>query len=182
MSSSFLDQLPLETIINILLHLPDAPSILKCRRINRTFRECIDPSLAIQYAVKLDAYGYEDCPVKRNSQTIWNTSDRLSSLDSVVTSFANLDWQSSYTLHLPRVLNVCDFAQGHYVGVRQEDSHFVIFCVRFSSRLLGTDGWTRDLCVVDFKIHSMVMDPSQDLLLVLEMLVAKSTLPPSLGL
>jgi hypothetical protein len=119
----------------------------------------VDDTAALQYRIALHSSGMVDGPPSRLS-----TSERLSLLRSYETSWKNLDWNTHTSLPVPEG-SLWELYGNVWAHSRGNDA---IFLVQIPSRLrdIPLRRWTIKL---DFPLLDFGMDPSQDLLVAVEM-------------
>ena len=164
MIPSSLDRCPNEIIVHIFWLIADAPSTLSCRLLNRRYKGCIDTSSLLQYAIRLDAWGYEDHPVHHTSTH--SISGRQKALEAHMKSWATLDWEEHH-ISIPRP-EAYNLTQGHLITVNKPARN-TLTCVELPSRLLNRAARVRRLPhVFNFPVETIIADPSQDLLIGVE--------------
>ena len=156
---------PNEILLQIFWLLVDAASTLKCRQLNTRCRNLIDSSSTLQYAIKLDAWDYEDVPTSSSSLTI---TDRLAKLDDHVRSWSRLDTPKPHHITIPN-FGAYDLSQGTLLFVnRGVPSTFTR--IDLPSRLWDKPGHVQPLPhTFSFPILDFAFDMSQDLLIVLQL-------------
>jgi hypothetical protein len=119
----------------------------------------VDDTAALQYRIALHSSGMEDGPPSRLS-----TSERLSLLRRYETSWKNLDWNPPTSLPVPEG-SLWELYGNVWAHSRGNDA---ISFVQIPSRLrdIPLRQWTIRL---DFPMRDFSMDPSQDLLVAIEM-------------
>lgn len=159
---------PTEILWKIFLELrPDYASLLRCRATCRRFKDIVDSSIPLQLGVRLDAWGYTlptSSPTQRSNNSI-PLPDLLKKLEDHVEAWRTLDWEESrqpindlYHLH--------DFAHGYFVYCNEQNGSSIV-CVQLPSRVMGTE--TRTYTInVDFVIFDLAIDPTQNLLVTIE--------------
>ena len=119
----------------------------------------VDITDTLQYQIALHSSGMVDGP-----PSIQGTSERLSLLRSYETSWKNLDWNTTTSLPVPegRLWELYGNFWAHSKG------NDAIFFVQIPSRLrdVALRQWTIDF---DFQLRDFGIDPSQDLLVAIEM-------------
>lgn len=119
----------------------------------------VDDTATLQYRIALYSSGMVDGPPSR-----LGASERLSLLRSYETSWKNLDWNTHISLPVPEgsLWELYGNVWAHSKGKN------AIFFVQIPSRLRGIPlrQWTIGL---GFSIRDFGMDPSQDLLVAIEM-------------
>lgn len=159
---------PTELLWKIFLELrPDYVSLLQCRAICRRFKDSVDSSLQLQLGLRLDAWGYTlpSSPLPNKSNSI-PLSDLLQKLEDHVEAWRTLDWEESRQPIIDSI-KVFDFAQGYFVAVSKSDPSNLI-CVQLPSRVMGTQARTYTIENVGFTVDGLAVDPSQNLLVLLE--------------
>lgn len=118
----------------------------------------VDDTVALQYRIALHSSGMVDGPPSQLS-----TSERLNLLRSYETSWKNLDWNTHTSLPVPEG-SLWELYGNVWAHSKGSDS---IFFVQIPSRLRDVPlrQWT---IVLDFSLRDFGMDPSQDLLVVIE--------------
>lgn len=168
MASSEFSDCPNEILLQIFWLLVDAVSTLKCRQLNTRCRNLIDSSSTLQYAIKLDAWDYEDVPTSSSPLAI---TDRLTKLDEHIRSWSRLD--SPQTHHLNEVphFDAYNLSQGTLLCLNRNLPN-TFNCISFPSRLRDKPEHMRPLPhAFPFPILEFAFDLSQDLLVVLELWV-----------
>jgi hypothetical protein len=119
----------------------------------------VDDTAALQYRIALHLSGMVDGPPSPLS-----TSERLSLLRSYETSWKNLDWNTHISLPVPDG-SLWELYGNVWARSKGNDA---IFLVQIPSRLrdIPLRQWTVRL---DFPMQDFGMDPSQDLLVAIEM-------------
>jgi hypothetical protein len=121
------------------------------------FENVIKNSVALQYAIELDIYGYEDGPYSDRAPK--DVSTRLHKLRQHVDAWNNLDWVESrvsipnLALHLIR--------KGMYISLGQDAS---VTCIQLPSRIRDLPLRTWTLHNIGLSIQKMAADPQSDLL------------------
>lgn len=162
MAQRWFELCPDEILLSIFLLLPDAQTMLGCRLLNKRCRECIDSSTRLQYEIRLDAWGYEDVGPS-NSDGV-SVAERMKRLEEHIIAWSTLDWhETSIVLPKPGVRHI---SQGVWVAVPLSLRN-TLMCIDLPSRLWGRPCATRNLSF-SFPIRDFVVDPSQDLLILLE--------------
>lgn len=153
---------PVELLWQIFLALrPDFKSILICRAVCRQFQESVDSSVEIQLALRLDAWDYVETGSLETPP-----SHLLQILEAHVEAWRTLNWTES-RLDIPYGA-AYDLAQGFYVAVDNSNMHDIT-CVRLPSRTSHSEVHVHTLPNVGFTIYDVTIDPSQDLVVLLEM-------------
>lgn len=162
--TEWFDVSPAEILLNIFQLLPDARTTLKCRLLNKRCRECIDSCSRLQYTIKLDAWGYEDLGASTSYRSL---VDRKNKLEDHVNVWNSLDWtREDITIPKPAAYNLF---QGVWISVNRSLPN-TITCVEFPSRVWPHTSTTRHQSF-SYPIRDLVIDPSQDLLILLELWV-----------
>lgn len=120
----------------------------------------IDESLLLQYIIRLYICGYQDDVGTLPTQS--TTSHRLEELIRHTDAWHNLDWTESRLLVPPP--EIYDLSDGLYAAITDR----VITCVQLPSRISGTEARTWSF-ENDFSPVEIALDPSQDLLVLVEM-------------
>jgi hypothetical protein len=135
-------------------------------QVNSFFKSLIDESTTFQYRIALLASGMVDGPPGNLA-----TSERLELLRRYEAAWTNVEWSEHYTIPYPQG-GACEFygnVWGHSQGRSRGHSggSDAIDFVRFPSRLRGISlrQWTLRF---DFEVQDFSMDPSQDLLVMIE--------------
>jgi hypothetical protein len=84
---------PTEVLCDIFLQLQDGLSILNCRYVCRHFKDVIDSSVALQYAIKLDLWEYEDIINGENAHI--GAAECLARLVSPSLDTSSANWRDS---------------------------------------------------------------------------------------
>jgi len=155
---SSLSALPMELVIDILSAL-DFRSLLTCRRVCRLFHMLVHDCTALQYCIELAVAGMEDGPPSSVS-----AAERLNRLRQYKAAWDSLKWVRDETIDMSGhlwelyggVLAQYD-SVGQSLNFRQlpSDSRG-IECQVWSVEILGT------------RLRDFAMDPSQDLLVLIE--------------
>ena len=165
MAFSEFSDCPNEILLQIFSFLADPASALKCRQLNTRCRDLIDSSSALQYAIKLDAWGYEDVATSSSPLAI---TDRLAKLDEHVRSWSRLDSPQPRHIAIPN-FGAYDLSQGTLLCV---NSGFPSTFTRIDlpSRLWDKPEHVQPLPhTFSFVILDFAFDVSQDLLIVLQL-------------
>lgn len=119
----------------------------------------VDDTAALQYRIALHSSGLVDGPPSRLS-----TTERLSLLRSYETSWKNLDWNTHISLPVPEG-SLWELYGNVWAHSRGNNS---IFFVQIPSRLrdIPLRQWTIRL---DYPLRDFGIDPSQDLLVAIEL-------------
>lgn len=165
MPTSRFSNCPNELLLQIFSLIIDAPSTLKCRLLNTRCRDIIDSSSALQYAIKLDAWGYENIPTSSPQLT---SSDRLNKLAAHVQSWARLDSSEQHHITIPAP-GAYDLSQGIFLTANLNPQG-TFTRVDLPSHLWGKPNHVQTLPhAFPFAIPDFAFDLSQDLLIVLEL-------------
>lgn len=163
---------PAEVIWEILRELiPDYKSLLRCRLACRQFRTIIDSSVQLQLELKLEAYGYKlsSPPFPPQKSPSISSTDLLKKLDTHIEAWRTLNWEETKQ-SLTDCSHIYNFAHGYFVSVRK-GNYASIICMQLPSRLMGTEMRIFTIEDVGFVVCNLAIDPSQDLLVLLEMYV-----------
>lgn len=153
---------PVEILWQIFLALrPDFKSTLTCRTVCRRFCESVDSSVQVQLALRLDVWDY----MEANSEKL-SPSHLLQRLEAHVEAWRTLNW-TECRLDIPYGA-AYDLVQGFYVAVDAGTMQDVT-CVRLPSQTSRSETRVHTLPNVGFAIHDVTIDPSQDLVVLLEM-------------
>ncbi|KAI0257677.1 hypothetical protein BJV78DRAFT_1164288 [Lactifluus subvellereus] len=149
--------LPIELTIQVLEAL-DPLSLVNCRRTSRLFKSLIDETTTLQYRIALYASGMVDGPPGQLSSL-----ERLNLLRSYEASWKNVDWSEHTSIPLPG--GIWELYGNVWAHGRGDNG---INCIQLPSRLRGISmrQWTLEF---DFTLRDFGMDPSQDLLVTIEM-------------
>lgn len=159
---------PLEILWKIFLELvPDAQAIRTCRLVCRTFLQGIDSSLQLRIFLKCDAWGYRQPSFRKDGRSL-NLSEFSEKLDAHVRSWGDLDWQESH-VRIPSPGAAYALSQGVFASVSFHSELSSVTCVTLPSRIMGTEAAVHTLDDVGFPVKDLVIDPSQDLLILLEL-------------
>lgn len=161
---------PTELLCKIFLHVPDPLSILSCRAVCSQFRAVIDGSIEVQYQIKLLVSGYDDNTTL--SLRSISTRERLVRLEKHIASWASQsDWEETHISHLP-LFRVHAYSQGIMAQVENFPTsllHPTITITRFASPLQNVTYSVRSIQMDQLQsLSSVTIDPSQDLLVLVE--------------
>jgi hypothetical protein len=135
-------------------------------KVSRSFKESIENSVLLQYAIKLAICGYEDGPSISGPLSV--TSERLQRLQTHIDAWRHLDWAEE-RIKLPQS-RVYDIFGGVYASV--EHAHpSSLNIVELPSRIRRTPLHQRSFANVGFFINNFAIDPEQDLLVLVEVWV-----------
>lgn len=166
---------PLEILWKIFLELvPDAQAIRTCRLVCRTFFQGVESSLQLRIFLKCNAWGYRQPSFGTNRESI-NMLEFSEKLDLHVRSWGDLDWHESH-VRIPSPGAAYALSQGVFASVSFQSELSSVTCVTLPSRIMGTTAAIHTLEDVGFPVKDLVLDPSQDLLILLEMYAILKTL------
>jgi hypothetical protein len=157
------DAIPVEVLVLILLSVSPPVLLVHCRLISKRFKDCIDGSLSLQYAIRLVAYGYEPVPDYRGDLS---TSACLELLENHVRPWAMLEYEQ-HNFMVPTARS-WSLAQGVYANIDNTALRDTICILHLPSRHPANDAIPRQRVVespVDYSSNDIVIDPSQDLLI-----------------
>lgn len=166
---------PVEIIVKIFLKIGKASSMLALRSVNRFLAEIFDGSDILKYQVKLLAWGYESVEdLSQDSRSTgtggMSTGDRIENLDRVMKNFASLDWKESA---FKTSDSFCDYHLSHgLLSFTLNPTLKEFRVVELPSRTRGTGLVVRTKARLPFRIGEMSMDPTQDLVVFVEMYVS----------
>ena len=166
MEQAYLDSCPDELLVHIFWFTVDSLSTLNCRLLSRRYRDCIDASSLLQYAIRLDAWGYEDGG--SGNSLVHSIFDRQKALETHIKSWATLDWEEHHvSVPYPETYKL---VQGYLFTIHQTALNTsAVACVDLPSRLLKRATQVRTLPhVFDFPVDTFLVDPSQDILIAIE--------------
>ncbi|KDQ64393.1 hypothetical protein JAAARDRAFT_28021 [Jaapia argillacea MUCL 33604] len=151
--------LPSELIVLILACL-DLQTLLKCKQSCRFLKSLIEENLSLQYKIELSVAGMED---GRNCTL--SVAERLSRLKRLQQSWLELRWSEEQTLvkSSRRVWEIAGGVWGCTTGPRG------LFFAQLPSVLRGISSREWSIQDVGFTIRDFTIDPSQDLLVILEL-------------
>lgn len=98
-------------------------------------------------------------------------SDYSSRLDAHVRSWRNLDWRES-RVQMSSPHDAYTLAQGVFAYASNETldlPRYSITCITLPSRIMDTEAITHTLDDIGFLAKDLAIDPSQDLLVILEL-------------
>jgi hypothetical protein len=137
------------------------PVLILCvLKVCAYFKSAIENSTAMQYAIKLDMYGYKEAPVYSRSPV--NVAARLDKLDRLNTAWNDLDWDQSIVKFPTSPFSI--ISDGILVNVALD----VVTCVQLPSPLRDVPlrMWTLENPVDIDDIDGIAVDASQDLLVI----------------
>jgi len=149
--------IPIELTLRIFTFF-DPAELVDFRRVNSFFKSLIDETITLQYRIALFASGMENGP-----SGVLTTSERLESLRNYEASWKKLEWTEHHTISYPQGLAWALYGN---VWAHSRGSDAIDF-VQLPSRLRGIPirQWTLRF---DFDVGEFSMDPSQDLLVIIE--------------
>ncbi|KAI9445328.1 hypothetical protein H4582DRAFT_909672 [Lactarius indigo] len=149
--------LPTELTLRILSFFGPT-ELVNFRRVNSFFKSLVDETTTLQYRIALFASGMEDGPPGDLS-----TSERLGLLKNYEASWKNLEWNEHTTISSPAG-SLWELYGNVWAHSRGSDA---IEFIQIPSRLRGIPmrQWTLRF---DFALRDFGMDPSQDLLVIIE--------------
>lgn len=166
---------PVEILCTVFLELTSDPSDLSdlraCLSVCRRFRECIKSSLKMQTHLRCHELGYQ---VSGRSPS----PNLLETLNQHVRNWRSLDWEEqSFDIPFDG-----PFALSHGVFVVVSESFPTNFrevkCVTLPSRMRGTAGGIHTLYGVEIEPKDIAIDPSQDLLVLVEEFYVSAAIQP----
>jgi hypothetical protein len=181
------DSLPAEIVVKILKYL-DAHDLLQCQMVGYRIyleyrgteqRYCfpinfgkvckglkgwIDRSSALQYSIRLAMCAYKDGPPATGG-AFSTSAARLEALQEHLTRWKYMDW-AEQRIEIPEADEPCSAAL--VGGVYAVSEGTTITCFELPSRIrqIPLRTWTH---VNTFNARSLTIDPSQDLLVLMEM-------------
>lgn len=131
----------------------------------KAFKEIIEGSVVIQYALELALCGYIDGPATSSGESR-TTLQRLELLRERCRSWKNLGWSTPYSIEVPST-DYFTFRGGVYTCIKRS----TLTCIEFLPAIPQSNGkykqWQYD---VGFTIDGFITDPEQDLLIIAERL------------
>ncbi|KAF9511206.1 hypothetical protein BS47DRAFT_1199696 [Hydnum rufescens UP504] len=167
---------PIELVLEALNNLA-IRDLLRCRRVCKTLKTLIDESIAMQYRVRLALCGYVDGPQSLDG-SFSTTASRLEALEAHINRWRHLDWVES-RITLPQRPEHNSRRPEHLLagGMFFDCDSDVLTCIELPSVVRGSPGRIWSHTDFDFRVHSFVADPGQDLLVLVEMLDWDPSLP-----
>ncbi|KAI0372456.1 hypothetical protein BV20DRAFT_940120 [Pilatotrama ljubarskyi] len=150
--------LPPELLASILLEL-DLRSLVRCRRVCILLKDIIDQDVRVQYQIELAAAGMEDGP-----PSTLTAADRLRMLKARQEAWDRLAWTSREEVAMARG-GVWELYGG--VLAQAEGTRTLVF-KQLPSATRGIEGREWRIEDVGVDIRDFGMDPSQDLLVIME--------------
>jgi hypothetical protein len=126
----------------------------------KTWKDYIDQSSATQYAIRLTKHGYKDGP-RAQDAPYSSTASRLKALEDHINRWKSLDWiEERIRLHDESSASAKVQLVG---GVLARSNFTTITCIELPSRIRQTPlrTWIHQN---DFQIAFFTIDPTQDLL------------------
>ncbi|KAF9505942.1 hypothetical protein BS47DRAFT_1489590 [Hydnum rufescens UP504] len=154
---------PVEILLNVFKYL-DGRDLARCMRVSKTWKYYIDESSATQYAIRLTKHGYKDSP-RAQDGPYSSTASRLKAFEDHIKRWGSLDWIEE-RIRLPEKSLPWKELAGGILAFSHCKS---ITCIKLPSRICQSPlrTWTHKS---DFEILSFTIDPSQDLLVLVEIL------------
>ncbi|KAF8310986.1 hypothetical protein DL93DRAFT_1551924 [Clavulina sp. PMI_390] len=162
--SNFIFSCPLEILVEILLHL-DAESLWNCKLTCRTFLDAIRSSLNLEIRFKCDSWGY--CGPSADTSVL-TAPEYLTRLERHIAAWQSLDWEE-HEIKLPEPGGAFIVAQGIFATVPGGRENSDVYIYQLPSRLKKTQPHQYVIKDVGFWVKDIAIDPSQNLLLLLEM-------------
>lgn len=164
---------PIEILWKIFLALrPDHESLLRCRVVCRLFKDSIDTDVQIQLGLRLDAWAYDLSDSYTSLNPRISMSEILRKLETHVDAWRSLSWRAT-RIPLPESTSVEDLAHGYYACVYSLDLD-CIMCIQLPSTTMNTEARHYTIEDVGFPIGDIAIDPTQDLMVMLEAYVYHS--------
>ncbi|KAG8970586.1 hypothetical protein FRC03_006715 [Tulasnella sp. 419] len=177
--------LPLEIISSILLEL-DWKDLIQCQSLCKFIDDLFRTTTAIRYKIQLGRH----CMIHNPSIDTHSSSKRLEKLGEFTNAWATLKATRTTSFKIPSYWSVYDLQQGIFVhGVMDstvdldEANHLHHECTtalrfyKFPSTLGDSDDYAWSFPSLGIPVNEMTIDPSMDLLVLLE---KPSVQPPSL--
>ena len=133
-------------------------------KVSRHFKESIENSVLLEYAIKLAICGYEDGPPIFGPLSA--TSERLQRLQAHIDAWRHLDWVEE-RVKLPYG-QTYDVFGGVYASVEHANP-VSLNIVELPSRIRSTPLRLWSFADVGFIINDFAIDPGQDLLVLVEL-------------
>lgn len=150
--------------------LPDKGAIRVCRLVCRWFFESIESSQRIQLILKCDAWGYcQPSETSREPGSSFSISDYLRKLDAHVHAWRNLDWHE-LRIKIPAI-GVHDLAHGVFAATSLDSDLPSIICITLPSKARDSPVKARTLEDIGFPVKDLAINPKDDLIVLLELLV-----------
>ncbi|KAH8102076.1 hypothetical protein BXZ70DRAFT_1016170, partial [Cristinia sonorae] len=152
-----LEELPEELITNIL-NVLGITSLIRCRQLNKLFKDTIDNNLALQYKLELAINGMEDGPPSPVT-----TAERLHILRQHRTA-----WDSMSHTSVQNIPSIRGYPWDFYGGVlaRGTSTRGISF-IQLPSLLKGIPQRTWEFLELGVEIQDFHIDPAQDLLVII---------------
>ncbi|KAI0356942.1 hypothetical protein OH77DRAFT_183926 [Trametes cingulata] len=150
--------LPPELLTGILLEL-DFQSLFRCRQVCVLLKDLIDQDVRLQYQIELAVAGMEDGPPSATT-----AAERLRMLNARQDAWDKLAWTEREEIPMSQG-GVWELYGG--VLAQGEGSRSLVF-KQLPSKIRGIEGRTWRLEDVGVNIRDFGMDPSQDLLVIIE--------------
>jgi hypothetical protein len=127
-----------------------------------TWKHCIDESSATRYAIRLAKHGYKDGPHTENGPYS-SSASRLKALEDHMNRWKSLDWIEE-RIRLPDEFHWWGELVG---GILAFSDRITITCIELPSRIRQSPQrtWVHEN---GFEIFCLTIDPSQDLLALVE--------------
>ncbi|KAF6766560.1 hypothetical protein DFP72DRAFT_866994 [Ephemerocybe angulata] len=159
MSLSPLFQIPPEILLDCI-ELLDYKSLLTCRQVCRQLRNLVDEDAACQYTLDLYTAGLEDGP--SFSGTL---SDRFAALNQYREGWDQLKWRDAQ-MDVPMKQGGLWELYGGVLAQQTQTKTFEFTRLPGISRGIASNTWSLEK--QRYKVRDFGMDPSQDLLVLLE--------------
>ncbi|EPQ51210.1 hypothetical protein GLOTRDRAFT_133091 [Gloeophyllum trabeum ATCC 11539] len=166
--ASLIDLFPYDVILSVFMFM-NLKSLIICREVCRGFKDLIDADLRLQYHIALDAAGMENGPPS------WmDIKERKDRLQSYVSRWQGFVWQQG-TLLPPLPGPILHWVIDSGVIGRFYDAGNGVYGMHFSrlparSRNIIQKGW--QIGNIGHNATAFCLDPSQDLLVVAEVIPA----------
>lgn len=170
---------PIEILLLIFSALlPDSKSILRCREVCHLFKDSIDASVTLQLEIRLQVWGYERFDSKGSELSAFSDADLLKHLELHVKKWDNLDWEKTEVD--TSTGRAYDLAHGYFATATAPSSLRVVTVVELprqnilwrstdvSGEISMNPARVYDLPPVPFEIKDLAIDPSQDLIVIVE--------------
>ncbi|KAF8320321.1 hypothetical protein DL93DRAFT_2224690 [Clavulina sp. PMI_390] len=161
-SPTSISSVPVDVLINIFLKL-DANSLHNCTLTCRRFRDAIQSSLPLSSHL----WGYHPPAIHSNIGSI-TTEESLERLTHHMKAWKSLDWEE-HEFRLPQIGGSFTIAQGIYATVSPESDMSSVYVYQLPSRLKKASFQQYVIENVGFEVKDLAIDPSQNLLILLEM-------------
>ncbi|KAF9519342.1 hypothetical protein BS47DRAFT_1388177 [Hydnum rufescens UP504] len=152
---------PTETLLQIFEYL-DGRDLVRCQRVCKALRHHIDQCSATQYVIRLAMCGYTD-GTQSQGGGFSLIGARLNALEEHINRWKYLNWEEQ-RIEIPTRIPDCEVLVG---GIYVLISQTIITCVQLPSKIrhIPLRAWSFEN---DFTVTALAMDPSQDLLVLLE--------------